>query len=63
MAEVQILVIGPRQLPASGTVEVWADAGSGATGQRIKVPVTDLQTAELDSGSGSSAVYVLRPRG
>jgi len=63
MAEVQILVVGPRQLPASGTVEVWADAGSGATGQRINVPVTDLQTSELDSGSGSSAVYVLRPRG
>jgi hypothetical protein len=57
-----VLVVGPRELPASGTVEVWADAGSGGVGQRITVPVTDLQMADVDSGNGRYAVYALRSR-
>ena len=56
----RVLVVGPRQLPASGTVEVWADAGSGASGQRIAVPVADLQLAEMDNGAGAYAIYLLR---
>lgn len=60
MTDSRVLVVGPRQLPASGTVEVWADAGSGASGQRIAVPVTDLQVAEMDNGAGSYAIYLLR---
>jgi hypothetical protein len=62
MAGGQVLVVGPRELPASGTVEVWADAGSGGVGQRFAVPVTDLRIAEVDSGTGRYAVYALRSR-
>ncbi|MDG4764909.1 hypothetical protein O7632_12475 [Solwaraspora sp. WMMD406] len=57
-----VLVVGPRELPASGTVEVWADAGSGGSGQRINVPVTDLQVAEMDNGAGTYAIYLLHSR-
>ncbi|MEV4757682.1 hypothetical protein AB0J86_21570 [Micromonospora sp. NPDC049559] len=54
-----ILVVAPRELPKSGTVRVWIDAGSGAGGQRISVPVGDLQVADLDSGEGRYALYTL----
>lgn len=62
MAGVQILVVGPRQLPTTRTVEVCADAGSGGSGQRINVPVTDLQVAGMDNGAGTYAIYLLRSR-
>ncbi|MDG4830984.1 hypothetical protein O7627_16960 [Solwaraspora sp. WMMD1047] len=60
MAHSEVLAVGPRSLPEHGTVEVRVDAGSGATGQTITVPVGDLRIAELDNGKGSSALYALR---
>lgn len=56
-----ILVVGPRELPETGSVEVWADAGSGATGgQRFMVPVEDLEVSDRDRGEGRSALYALQ---
>ncbi|ROO61314.1 hypothetical protein EDC02_3247 [Micromonospora sp. Llam0] len=52
-----ILVIGPRELPKTDTVEVWCDAGSGATGQHVKVPVKLLTLSECDRGEGRAALY------
>ncbi|MEH1016438.1 hypothetical protein V6U90_25450 [Micromonospora sp. CPCC 206060] len=54
-----ILAVGPRELPTSGTVQVWVDSGTGS-GQQIEVPVRDLQVAECDQGEGRSALYKLR---
>ncbi|MFV2024261.1 hypothetical protein O7621_11705 [Solwaraspora sp. WMMD937] len=56
-----ILVVGPRVLPGHGTVQIWADAGSGGTGQRVDVAVDRLRLANIDSGEGVMAVYQLEP--
>lgn len=56
----EILAMGPRELPESGTVQVWFDAGSGGSGQRFTVPTEDLQLAERDSGEGTFALYSVR---
>lgn len=56
----EILAVGPRELPDSGPVEVWFDAGSGGNGQRFAVPVEDLELAERDGGEGRFALYSLR---
>lgn len=55
-----ILVVGPRELPEHGTVQIWADSGSGGTGQRVDVAVDRLRLAEIDSGEGTKALYRLR---
>ena len=61
---VEFLGVGPRELPNSGDVRMWVDAGSGFTGQRILVNVKDLRLAEQDDGRGTSAIYVIsRHRG
>ncbi|MFY1699159.1 MULTISPECIES: hypothetical protein [unclassified Solwaraspora] len=52
-----ILVIGPRELPKTDTVEVWCDAGSGGTGQRVMVSVKLLTLSERDRGEGRAALY------
>ncbi|MFY1701347.1 hypothetical protein ACN28G_06370 [Micromonospora sp. WMMA1923] len=52
-----ILVVGPRELPKADTVEVWFDAGSGSTGQRVIVPVARLTLSTLDRGNGVTALY------
>ncbi|WP_326555471.1 hypothetical protein [Micromonospora sp. NBC_01813] len=57
--ETGILVAGPRVLPPHGTVQIWADAGSGGTGQRADVAVDRLRLAEIDSGEGTTALYRL----
>lgn len=54
-------MVGPRVLPGHGTVQVWADAGSGGTGQRVDVAVDRLRLANIDSGEGVMAVYQLEP--
>ena len=54
-----VLVVGPRELPESGTVTVWVDAGS-TSGQTIAVRVRDLRLAEADDGGGDTALYSLR---
>ncbi|MDG4767791.1 hypothetical protein O7632_27400 [Solwaraspora sp. WMMD406] len=54
-----ILVAGPRELPAYGTVRIWVDAGSGGTGERADVAVDRLRLAEIDSGEGATALYRL----
>ena len=59
---VEFLGIGPRDLPNSGDVLMWVDAGSGATGQRIRVNVRNLRLAEVDNGRGASAIYVISRR-
>ncbi|MFY1704691.1 hypothetical protein ACN28G_23680 [Micromonospora sp. WMMA1923] len=56
----EILAVGPRELPQNGTVQVWVDAGSGSSGQRIVVPVTSLQPDDNDHGEGKTALYILR---
>lgn len=57
---ISILVIGPRELPGTGTVRVWADAGSGAgRGQPITVSVNELTLSDHDRGEGRSALYML----
>ncbi|MDG4833257.1 hypothetical protein O7627_28705 [Solwaraspora sp. WMMD1047] len=53
-----VLAVGPRELPRTETVEVWFDAGSGWTGQRLTVPVRRLTLSDLDRGEGSTALYV-----
>lgn len=55
-----ILVVGPRELPGQGAVEVWADAGSGGSGQRITVDVGELHLAGRDTGEGRCAIYELQ---
>ncbi|MFC5941810.1 hypothetical protein ABUL04_00925 [Micromonospora harpali] len=57
-----ILAIGPRKLPAGETVEVWFDAGSGTTGQRVKVPVKRLALSDQDRGEGATALYEYESR-
>ena len=57
--EAGLLVIGPRVLPSHGTVQIWADAGSGGIGQRADVAVNRLRLAEIDSGEGVTALYRL----
>ncbi|MDG4815784.1 hypothetical protein O7628_09720 [Micromonospora sp. WMMD956] len=52
-----ILAVGPRKLPAGDTVEVWFDAGSGATGQRVMVPAKRLTLSDQDRGEGATALY------
>ncbi|MFC8849455.1 MULTISPECIES: hypothetical protein [unclassified Micromonospora] len=52
-----ILAIGPRELPDGDTVEVWFDAGSGTTGQRVMVPVQRLTLSGRDRGEGATALY------
>ncbi|WFE58332.1 hypothetical protein [Micromonospora sp. WMMD712] len=52
-----ILAIGPRKLPAGNTVEVWFDAGSAATGQRVMVPAKRLTLSDQDRGEGTTALY------
>ncbi|WP_432955815.1 hypothetical protein [Micromonospora haikouensis] len=52
-----VLAVGPRKLPAGNTVEVWFDAGSAATGQRVKVPVKRLTLSDQDRGEGTTALY------
>ncbi|MEQ4303620.1 hypothetical protein ABNF97_19945 [Plantactinospora sp. B6F1] len=56
-----ILAIGPRELPKADTVEVWFDAGSGTTGQRVMIPVTRLTLSEHDRGEGRTALYEYEP--
>lgn len=58
MEQSGILAVGPRELPESGTVRVWVDAGS-CSGQRITVPVERLSLSERDKGEGGSALYDL----
>ncbi|MGW1059643.1 hypothetical protein [Micromonospora rubida] len=52
-----ILAIGPRELPDGGTVGVWFDAGSGAKGQHVTVPVKNLTLSDQDRGEGVTALY------
>ncbi|MEV4755690.1 hypothetical protein AB0J86_11345 [Micromonospora sp. NPDC049559] len=52
-----ILAVGARQLPRSELVEVWMDAGSSCTGQRVTVPVKCLTLSGLDRGEGRTALY------
>lgn len=52
-----ILAIGPRELPRNDLVEVWFDAGSGWTGQRLTVSVKCLTLSERDRGEGRTALY------
>lgn len=59
----RILVVGPRELPGNGLVEIWADAGSGGSGQQITVSVRDLTLVGIDDGCGRSALYELRTCG
>lgn len=59
MAQSEILAVGPRDLPSSGTILVWVDAGSGG-GHKIRVPVERLRLAESDQGEGRAALYHLR---
>jgi hypothetical protein len=54
---VTILAIGPRTLPTTEAVEVWLDAGSGSTGQRVMVSVKQLTLSDLDRGEGATALY------
>ncbi|BCJ58656.1 hypothetical protein [Micromonospora endophytica] len=54
---VTILAIGPRELPRTEMIEVWLDAGSGSTGQRVMVPVKRLTRSDLDRGEGATALY------
>lgn len=56
-----VLVVGPRELPRNGQVEVWIDAGSGA-GYETMVPSDLLALSSLDDGEGVSAIYELRVR-
>lgn len=59
MAVPGILVVGPRDLPESGTVRVWVDVGSGGSGQKITVPFENLRRADRDDGQGRAAIYQL----
>ncbi|MDG4789652.1 hypothetical protein O7626_27635 [Micromonospora sp. WMMD1102] len=52
-----ILALGPRELPGSGLVELWFDAGSGWTGQRVMVPLKQLTLSDRDRGEGVTALY------
>lgn len=52
-----ILAVGPRELPRSELVEVWFDAGSGSSGQRVTVSVMSLTLSDLDRGEGATALY------
>ncbi|MDG4767798.1 hypothetical protein O7632_27435 [Solwaraspora sp. WMMD406] len=52
-----ILAICPRELPTTDMVEVWCDAGSGATGQLVKVAVDRLTLSERDRGEGRTVLY------
>jgi hypothetical protein len=54
------LVAGPRNLSATGEVEVWIDTGSGP-GYTASVPVSWLTLAPLDNGEGDDAIYRLHP--
>lgn len=58
MERAEVLAVGPRDLPKSGTVLVWVDAGSGS-GQKISVSVERLRVAERDNGQGTAALYHL----
>lgn len=53
-----VLAVGPRDLPSSGTVLVWVDAGS-TNGQKITVPVERLRLSEQDKGEGRAALHEL----
>ncbi|MGX7669968.1 hypothetical protein [Plantactinospora sp. DSM 117369] len=55
----EILVVGPRELPADGRVRVWVDSGSGS-GQNIEVCAEHLMLSVRDTGEGSTAIYDLR---
>lgn len=55
----ELLVVGPRELPESGTVQVLIDVGSGPAVQRVLVSAKDLRVSEHDKGHGGSAIYVL----
>lgn len=52
-------VVGPRDLPAGGTVEVWADGETSPNGRWITVPVNDLRESEVDAGQGVRRLYAL----
>ena len=52
-----ILAVGSRKLPVTGLVEVWFDAGSGLTGQRVKVSPERLTLSSQDRGEGVTALY------
>jgi hypothetical protein len=56
-----VLAVGPRELPTSGTVRVWIDTGS-AFGKEVLVPVGHLHMTGDDDGQGTSAIYALRMR-
>lgn len=61
MGRSEILAVGPRELPESGTVELRVDVGSGGGGgQRIMADVNDLRVDERDSGEGTLALYAVR---
>ncbi|MEQ4302707.1 hypothetical protein ABNF97_15115 [Plantactinospora sp. B6F1] len=58
-APTEIRVVGPRELPADGKVQVWTDSGSGH-GHEIRVCTEHLMLSVLDSGDGATAIYDLR---
>ncbi|MEU4160874.1 hypothetical protein [Actinoplanes sp. NPDC026670] len=55
-----VKVVGPRQLPESGTVEVWFDTGSRAGVMRPALP-SQLVLDPADNGEGTAAIYEIRP--
>jgi hypothetical protein len=57
-----ILAVGPRPLPADGTVVIWTDTGSGP-GHERKVSVNRLTLAPIDDGHGPCGYYLLHPVG
>ncbi|MFY1670850.1 hypothetical protein ACN27G_12910 [Plantactinospora sp. WMMB334] len=55
----EVMVVGPRTLPADGPVKVWIDLGSGP-GRELLVRSEHLRLSVQDSGDGPTALYDLR---
>jgi hypothetical protein len=55
-------VVGPRKLPAQGTVDVWFDTGSRFGVIRPVLP-DQLVLDASDCGEGDAAIYQLHPVG
>ncbi len=53
-------VVGPRQLPDEGTVDVWFDTGSRAGVMRPVLP-SQLVLDASDDGRGEAAIYEIHP--